>query len=191
MSVILRKNWWSLVIRGFAAILLGVLAVAKSGMSVESLARFYFVYALVDGLVGIAGAIGAAEKNERWTSLLLEGLASIVAAVAAVGWSVSFVSLAYVIGAWALITGVLEMISARRLRRHIAGEWLLASSGVASLVLGILMIALPLAGPAPVAVWLGAYSFIFGIFLITLGFRLQPRRPRLRLSGDPYDSSQR
>ena len=60
-----------------------------------------------------------------------------------------------------------------RLRKYFAGEWLLVLSGVASLILGILMIAVPLAGALAIAFWVGAYAFVFGVLLIGLGFRLR------------------
>jgi hypothetical protein len=56
-----------------------------------------------------------------------------------------------------------------------------ALSGVASLLLGILMIALPIAGALSIARWIGAYGFVFGTLLIALGFRL---RAWARLSPD-------
>jgi uncharacterized membrane protein HdeD (DUF308 family) len=182
MPLTLRKNWWSLLIRGLAAISLGVITVAWRGISVETLTRFFFTYALIDGLVGIAGGVRAAEAGHRWASLVAEGATSVGAAAIVAAWPVSFIGLAYVIGAWALVTGILEIISARRLRRYIEGEFLLLSAGIASLLLGVLMIVLPLAGPPPVPVWLGAYSFVFGAILVALSFRLQPRRGATRIS---------
>ncbi|MDQ1471302.1 MAG: hypothetical protein QOJ99_2782 [Bryobacterales bacterium] len=148
MPVILRKNWWSLVIRGLAALCLSAITLVRPGIAIGPLAQLFFAYALIDRLVGIAGAVRAAEAHERWTSLLAEGLAGLAAAIVSAAWPVTFIGLAYVIAAWAIVTAVLEMISARRLRRDIAGEWLLASSAFASLILGALMIALPLAGAA-------------------------------------------
>ena len=68
------------------------------------------------------------------------------------------------------------MTTAWQLRRNVTGEWLVASSAIASLLLGVLMIVLPLAGPPPVAAWLGIYSIVFGALLVALGLRLQPRR---------------
>src|SRR5207244_4300331 len=82
-------------------------------------------------------------------------------------------ALVYVIAAWALATGVFEIAAALRLRRYIPHEWLLAVSGVASLILGILMIAIPLAGALAIALWVGAYAFVFGVLLVGLGFRLR------------------
>jgi uncharacterized membrane protein HdeD (DUF308 family) len=67
----------------------------------------------------------------------------------------------------------LEIIAAIRLRQDIEGEWLLGLSGAASLVLGIVMMALPVAGALAIAFWIGAYAFVFGVLLIALGLRLR------------------
>ena len=144
MQVILAKNWWSLVIRGLAAIQLGVTTVIRNAISIDELALLFFVYALFAGVAVITlQATGA--------DLQLES----------------------VIAPWALATGVLEIAAARQLRNHIAGEWLLALSGTASLALGIMTIALPRANTAGIASRVGAYGFAFGIVLIALGFRLR------------------
>jgi uncharacterized membrane protein HdeD (DUF308 family) len=175
VQVILAKNWWSLVIRGLGAILVGVITGTRNAISIDELAFLFFVYALFDGLVGIAGAVRAGEAHSRWTTLMIEGLTGIGAAIAAITLQSmeAVLPLESVIAAWALITGVLEIAAARQLRNHIAGEWLLALSGTASLVLGIMTIALPRATTAGIASRVGAYGFAFGIVLIALGFRLR------------------
>ena len=82
------------------------------------------------------------------------------------------------IATWALVTGVLEIIAAVRLRKEIEGEWLLALSGIFSILLGGLLAIMP--GPGAVAlVWyLGAYAVAFGVLLIALGFRLRARHEK-------------
>jgi len=176
VQVILAKNWWSLVIRGLAAILVGVITVIRNAISIDELALLFFVYALFDGVVGIAGAARAGEAHSRWTTtLMIEGMTGIGAAVAVITLEATgaVLPLESVIAAWALATGVLEIAAARQLRNHIAGEWLLALSGMASLALGIMTIALPRANTAGIASRVGAYGFAFGIVLIALGFRLR------------------
>jgi uncharacterized membrane protein HdeD (DUF308 family) len=190
MVVIPAKNWWSLLIRGLVAISLGVLTVVNHGMKLGTLVLLFGCYALIDGLVSFAGIMRAAEGHERWASLLVEAVAGITVGAIALAWpSLSAMSLVYIIAAWALLTGLVEIAASVRLRRHVEGEWLLALSGVASLVLGILILALPLAGPLAIAYWVGAYAFVFGGLLVGLGFRLRAwdrRLPRsaVRPTGD-------
>jgi len=174
MSVVLARNWWSLVIRGLAAILLGVITVFSPGITLGALVLVFGIYALIDGLVSIAGAVKAIQKHERWGILIFEGIAGIAVFIITIAWpAITALSLVYVIAAWALITGVFEIAAAIRLRKHIEHEWLLALTGVASLILGVLMIAVPLAGALAIALWVGAYAFVFGILLVVLGFRLR------------------
>src|SRR5689334_19782322 len=123
VRIILAKNWWSLLIRGTAAIALGAIAVVWRNISLENLALVFFVFALLDGVVAMAGAVRAAEAHERWTTLLFEAMIGIGAAAVVVAWPglLTEIELIYIIGAWALLTGVFEIASGMLLRRHIRG----------------------------------------------------------------------
>jgi uncharacterized membrane protein HdeD (DUF308 family) len=77
------------------------------------------------------------------------------------------------IAAWAIVTGALELVAAIRLRKEIHGEWLLALSGVMSIVFGSVIFAVPGAGAVGVAMILGMYAAASGIVLITLGVRMR------------------
>jgi uncharacterized membrane protein HdeD (DUF308 family) len=69
------------------------------------------------------GARRASKAHERWGALILEGVAGVLAAVATFVWpAITAISLVYVIAAWAIVTGALEMAAAVRLRQHITGE---------------------------------------------------------------------
>ncbi len=175
VRIILAKNWWSLLIRGTAAIVLGAVAVVWRDISLGNLILVFFGFALLDGIVALAGAVRAAEARERWAPLLLEAVIGIAAAIFVAVWPglLTEFTLGYIIGAWALLTGVFEIAAGALLRKHIRREWLLAVSGFASLLLSALMIAIPLATPSKMAFWLGVYAFIFGSLLIALGFRLR------------------
>lgn len=175
VRVILAKNWWSLLIRGATAIALGTIVVLWRDISLGNLVLVFFNFALLDGLVALAGAVRVAEVRERWAPLLLEAVIGIAAAIFVAVWPglLTEFTLGYIIGAWALLTGVFEIAAGVLLRRHIRREWLLAVSGFASLLLSALMIAIPLASPSQIAFWLGVYAFIFGSLLIALAFRLR------------------
>jgi uncharacterized membrane protein HdeD (DUF308 family) len=174
MRVTLVKNWWSLVVRGVIAIILGILAFVWPGITLMALAFLFAGYALLDGALSLAGAVRAAEAHGRWGALLFEGIVGILAAFITVLWpAITALALVFIIAAWAIITGVAEIAAAIRLRRHIHGEWLLALAGVVSILFGVLVAAMPLAGAVVIAWWVGAYLVVFGVMLVALGFRLR------------------
>jgi len=174
MTLLLAASWWSLVLRGLLAIVLGAIAFGMPGVTIGALVILFGAYALADGIVAIIGAYRASKEHERWGILLIEGLAGIVAAAITVMWpGITALTLVLFIGAWALTTGILEIIAAIKLRRYVAGEWLLLVSGFASLVFGLLLIILPLAGAIAIAFTLGVYAMTFGVLLISLGLRLR------------------
>lgn len=111
---------------------------------------------------------------DRWWVLLLEGLAGVAAGIVTfVGPGISALALLYVIAAWALVTGVLEIAAAIRLRKIITGEWLLALIGIASVALGIMLALFPGPGALALVIWIGAYAIATGVRLVVLAFRLR------------------
>jgi hypothetical protein len=54
--------------------------------------------------------------------------------------------LVYIIAIWAIVTGVLEVVAAIRLRDVIRNEWWLVASGVLSVIFGLLLVVAPGAG---------------------------------------------
>jgi uncharacterized membrane protein HdeD (DUF308 family) len=180
MRVALARNWWSLVIRGLAGVAFGVITFLRPGITLVTLVFLFAAYALINGVMSIVGAVRAAERHERWTSLVIEGAVGIAACAVAVLWpAITVLALVVVIGAWAIVTGGFEVAAAIRLREYISGEWLLALAGIASIVFGILILAVPTAGALVIALWIGAYAFIFGILQIVLGIRLREHRGNL------------
>jgi uncharacterized membrane protein HdeD (DUF308 family) len=174
MTFVLARNWWSLVIRGIVAILVGVITFVWPGITLGALILLFGAYALLDGIFATIGAWKAARAHERWGALVFEGIAGIGAsAVTVVLPGITALVLVYVIAAWAVVTGSLEIMAAMRLRKYISGEWLLILSGVASILFGILAIVIPLVGALAIALGFGIYAIVFGALLVSLGFRLR------------------
>ena len=178
----LARNWWAVLLRGVAAILFGLITFVAPGISLAALVLLFGAYAFVDGVLAIASALGRRGAEERWWVLLLQGIVSIIAALVTVFWpGVTALALLFVIAAWAILTGVLQVVVAIRLRKAITGEWLLALGGIASIVFGVLVLLFPGAGALAVVLWIGAYALVFGSLLTALALRLRS----LGRSGSP------
>jgi len=172
----LARNWWALVLRGIAGVIFGVLTFMFPAMTLAVLIILFGAYAIVDGVFNLVAAI-VGRTGQPWWHLVLEGIVSIAAGVIAFAWpGLTALALLWVIAGWAIITGVLEIVAAIRLRKHIDNEWWLALSGVASVVFGALLIIAPVAGALAVTLWIGAYAFVFGVLMIALGVRLRRHR---------------
>lgn len=178
----IAARWWVLVVRGIAAIAFGVLALVWPGLSVLALVMLWGAYAFVDGVFDFTLAATAGSEGRRWGWLFFEGLVSIGAAVAAFVWpGMTAFALLALIGAWAIFTGIAEIVAAIELRRVIEGEWLLALSGVLSVAFGVLVLIYPRAGALAVVSVIAAYAIMFGVLMIGLGVRVH----RLLPSGHP------
>jgi uncharacterized membrane protein HdeD (DUF308 family) len=183
MGYLTAKHWWSLAIRGTVAILFGLATIALPGLTLSALVLLFGAYALVDGVINIAAAWRAGRAHARWGTLLLQGVAGILAGALTVAWpGITAIALVYVIAAWSLVIGISEIATAIRFRRLLTHEWLLALSGALSIVFGALLLIAPIAGALVIALWIGVYALLLGVVLIALGFRIRSRGNQLSTS---------
>ena len=170
----LARSWWLFVLRGAVAILFGVLAFMRPGITLEALVLLFAFWALFDGVFALISSVGAAEAHEPWWPLVLIGLLGIAAGVLAFRWpGITALALLFIIAYWSIFRGILEIIAAVRLRNLIPGEWSLIFGGLASVAFGVLLIMYPGAGLLAVVWLIGIYAVIFGIAFLMLGFRLK------------------
>lgn len=172
---VLSRNWWALALRGLAAVLFGILAFVWPEITLTALILLFGAYMLVDGVFAIIAAVRAEERDARWWLLLAEGVLGVLAGIVAfVMPDLTALALLYFIAAWAIVTGVLEIVGAIRLRREIDGEWALILAGALSVIFGVLLVVLPASAGILSLVWLiGAYAVAFGVILVVLALRVR------------------
>lgn len=190
MVIVLARNWWALVLRGLFAVLFGIMALAWPGITLGALVLLYGAYALADGVFAIAAVMAGRTGGRPWWSLLVEGLVGIAVGIMTFAWpGITALVLLYLIAAWAFVTGIFEIVAAIRLREEIRGEWLLALSGILSVLFGLALVIWPGAGAVALVWVIGAYAIAFGALLIALGFRLRSwsRRESIRATSPSSD----
>ena len=172
----LARNWWAIALRGVAAIIFGILGLLMPAITMAALILLFGAYAVVDGIFNVIAAVRGHSGAPRWF-LLLEGVVSVAAGIIAFAWpGLTAIVLLYVIAAWAIITGVLEIAAAIRLHNRIRGEGWLVLGGILSVVAGALMMWAPGAGALALVLWIAAYVLVFGVLLVGLAFRLRSGR---------------
>jgi uncharacterized membrane protein HdeD (DUF308 family) len=162
-----------LAVRGIIAVLFGVVALLLPVPALLALVMAFGAYAFIDGGVALTSALTRRARSGRgW--LAFEGIAGIIAGIITfLRPGVTALALIFVVAAWALLTGVMKIVLAIRLRREIRGEWLLALTGVASIVLAVLIVATPITATLALIWTLGIYAIVLGGLLIALAVRVR------------------
>jgi uncharacterized membrane protein HdeD (DUF308 family) len=174
MVDVLTRSWWMLALRGVAAIVFGIIAWAWPDVTLASLIIVFGAYALVDGAFAIVSVLMTRDRPTNWPWLLLQGILSIAVGIGAIVWpDLTALGLLYVIAAWAIVTGVMQIAAAIELRREITGEFWLGLGGLASIIFGIFAFIFPGAGALAVVWMIGVYAIFFGVTAVVLAFRLR------------------
>jgi uncharacterized membrane protein HdeD (DUF308 family) len=172
-------HWWALALRGGIAILFGLAALLRPGIALAALILLFGAYALVDGAFAIVGVFrGTRSGTPRWL-LLLEGVVGILAGIIALVFpGLTAVALLYLVAAWAVVTGLVQVFTAIRLRQEITGEWALILGGILSVLFGVLLAILPGVGILSLIWLIGIYAVVFGLLLLISAFRVRGRDNR-------------
>jgi len=145
-----------------------------------TLVWLFGAFALVNGVLSLAVAAKAPKGYPRLGSLILGGLLGILAGLLAfVMPGITAIGLLILIACWAMVTGILEIVAAIKLRKLINNEWLLVLAGIASVAFGVVLLLQPAAGALVLIWWVGAYALLFGILLVVLAFRMRGLGRRL------------
>jgi len=184
LAKLLSRTWWMLLLRGVVSILFGIVALRTPGITLATLVLFFGAYVLVEGVFGSVQAISGRSENEHWVAMLFSGLLGILLGVLTfMAPGVTALVLLFYIAIWALLTGVLEMVLAVRLRKEIHGEFWLFLAGLFSVLFGVLLVSRPGAGALAVILYIGIWAIVTGVFTTVLAFRVRGFAKQLQSTG--------
>jgi uncharacterized membrane protein HdeD (DUF308 family) len=177
MFLIYGKYWWSFLIRGLLAVLFGLAAIFLPAITLEILAILLGFFLVTDGLISFIISIKGRGRGLNSRILLIEGLVGIAVGIFTFIWpELTVLAVVLIVGFWAMVTGVLEIIAAVILRDEIQGEWLLALSGVISILFSVILFVNPGISAVAIILMIGIYAVLFGMAMIFLGLRLRKHK---------------
>jgi len=176
-----KRKWWEKVAVGLVALIFGILAFVLPGITLLTVTILFGTFALLLGFFSLfSGIMGKDLKQARWL-FIAQGIFGIIIGIIALAWpDITLLAMAYLVGAWAMIFGIFEIIAAVWTPQEAIGVFnnmskgLLAASGILSLIFGMLIILFPGAGVLAILWIIAAYAIILGIINIMLG--LQQRK---------------
>lgn len=177
MVQLFAKSWWSFVLRGFAAVLFG-LVILSVGRSLDLLVLSFGMFALLQGILSLIP--GLSKLGGRIYFLLIEGVVGLSAGVftflgPGIGrmlWpEIATMTLLAFIAFWALLTGLAELIGSFRLPGEIKERRVITLSGLVCLTLGMILLFRSGAGATGNASVIGIFGIVFGLLWLFVGLK--------------------
>lgn len=160
-------------VRGALALVFGIVLLAFPGISLAALVLTFGAVAFADGMAVIATAI-AGRSGRGW--MVFHGIVSVLTGITVWVWpDISALALLYVIGAWAIVIGGLQVASAFELLLDGGDRVLLVLSGLVSIAFGAIMWVQPGAGALALITLIAAFAIATGTTLLVTGFRIRRR----------------
>jgi len=173
-----RKYWWVYLLRGIFAVIFGILALWMPGPTFATLVIFFGAFMLVDGIFSTIAAFEAKGTVKGWGWLLFFGIIGILVGILTlINPFAAMPALIFLFAFWALMTGILEIAAAIRLRKQIKGEGWFIFAGIVTIIFAVLIMLNPLAGVIAISTFFGIYALVFGILNISLAIRLKRHEP--------------
>jgi uncharacterized membrane protein HdeD (DUF308 family) len=157
------------------ALILGVVTLTWPTVTLLIIAALFGIYAIVNGVMLLVASI------RRWVpnrvSSALFGVIDLAAGIIAIAWpGVTVLVLAVLVGVWLIVTGVFESVLVTRLWREThevrTVAWPTIRAALAMIV-GILVIARPVAGAWGIALLIGVYALIYAGVLGAIAWQLR------------------
>ncbi len=162
--------WWVVLLQGIAAVILGLLLLAKPGMTMVVVVQLIGIYWFVSGLFQIVAIF---IDHTQWGWKLFSGILGIIAGMIIIKhplWSPIMLTsvLIIVLGIEGLIIGVINLIQAFK-----GGGWGVGILGALSILFGLVLLANVLLAAFSVPWFLGVLGIVGGIIAIFYSFRLK------------------
>lgn len=171
---IIGKSWGWVLFFGLVTLVLGVLVVIRPRDTIYAVAILLGIWLFVAGLFRMITAIADHEDSggARWLMAFLGLLAVIVGILFLRRTDETVTTLAFLIGLFWVVGGIIEFVSAYSDRGADARGWKIAS-GVLAFAAGVVTLVWPHLTLAAFAVIMGIWLIIYSLLLIVMSFQLR------------------
>jgi uncharacterized membrane protein HdeD (DUF308 family) len=175
---VIRKTWWIPLVQGLSALLMGVLILTRPAPTLTLLTIFLGAYWLVGGIFDAVGAVSRRDSDRHWLLALTAGVISAIVGALLLGQPmlgalVTSVAAVTLIAIGAVVSGILSVVWAVRVRHEIHGEGWIILIGVMSILLGLVLLATPLLSAIALIQVAAILAIVGGVAGIITAFRLR------------------
>lgn len=168
------NNRQVIILHGILSMIFGVIALLSPYLTVMSMILIYGAYLIIDGMLYIMTAINREDHKRHWSELMIIGVFNIIIGfiilIAPQFASVGVIAFVWLmISSWMIITGAAKIMTSYRLFQENHADWAVLLSGIFSIILSIIILALTLFNPVISIVLM---SWLLGIDALSFGAML-------------------
>lgn len=165
------KNWGFLAINGLVCILLGILLFTFTQEFLEVVILWFGIAILVSGAGLMISGINAIRKDRGASLVLIESIAAIAIGLVLIFYpGFSLALFLVLIGVWAIIIGIVQIVVLVSLKDVLTSKTLLLVNALLTLLFGVLLFFNPFEWAEFMGKVIGVFAILMGILLIYIAF---------------------
>jgi uncharacterized membrane protein HdeD (DUF308 family) len=166
--------WWCYGVTGLVSAACGIAVLVWPDITLKVLAVIAGINILLLSALLVAGTIGSGDDTSKTLRIVVGVVGVIVGVVVIRHPANALLAIVLAVGIWLILTGLVDLIGAIIVTSERRGWRLLG--GLADIVIGILIIALPKISLGTLAVLIGIGFIIRGVVLMLGAWRLRGER---------------
>jgi len=168
-----KSNWSIFLVNGLIAILFGLL-VLFAPEKIVTLTKYFGFLVLLGGLIMFFISFRNMQAKKSYLLLMSEAiLAFLVGAVIAFYPGETLQIFLIMIGIWATIIGLLQIILSVQMRKKVSNHEMFTINGVITLVFGLLLFYNPMGSIKVLFTVIGLLALVAGVLLVYLAFKVK------------------
>jgi uncharacterized membrane protein HdeD (DUF308 family) len=178
METKLFKNWWLLAIKGFLTLFFGFTLLILPSLNRVEIIKIFASIISASGLLLIFGTYFNFKNDLPWRWWLIEGLYDLI-----IGMAIFFVLSQHklaamamfteIIALWALVFGIIQIITAFRFQRYSVGWFAMLSSGLLAIAYTIIIFMSILPGADAKTIAIGYFAIFLGFVIFLNAIKLR------------------
>ena len=170
--------WWTFVLRGGLAAIVGIAALFWPSGSISVLLQIIGVILLIDGVLTLFGGRGGPEQRVTGGAGIFTGMIGLILIL----WPAGTVTVAFwLLGAWALVTGIAALMTSRGMSELDPDKGAVRTTGIVALIAGLILIIFPGLGLVALGWTIAIGAILVALAMFFMASRLKRANDRIKM----------
>lgn len=174
MKTFFANNWWSFIFNGVIAIIYGLLALLIPKEVLELMLKYTGFLIILAGAILFVIAIARFRSKQPYGSMLTIGVILLIAgSIVTFKTTATIQVIVVVLGVWALLTGLFQLITFLSFRESIPNKWLVIFNILITIGFGLIMLFNPFTAARIFIIFSGILALVAGLLYVWYGFKMK------------------